>query len=758
MANKLLPIKVVLSREEDYQAPEGVQSRVKYFGDYTDAVRVHLTTQLDEVQTHFDHHFRSWRGAPAVAKVQMKKEAIAKSYRPVEFFRDDICPVIGANRLGELYVSVAPAKIASLRHKLSTIATDREKAQLTAIASIRPYSLEDAIDPAIRSITSQPAEFFPNVRYRLFRHRSDRENRTLDRAFDTLLQSLNISLSQELPYASDLKVFRLANVSRTAMAYLSAFGGTQSVSLFPDYHIVRTAARVVGHLPAAHFQAPEESLRYGVVGLIDSGTDPSNPRLQAWVVDRHDFVPRSQQDHAHGSFVAGLIAQGRALNHGDPRFPTSPAKIIDYVAIDRDGEISEFDLLAAIDDALTRFPHVRVWNLSLGLVGEPCQDAEFSLFASALDERARRHGVLFIIAAGNYDQPPLRPWPPTTGLDDRIRPPADAVRAITVGSLAHAHTPSACVPVESPSPFTRRGPGPGYLTKPELSHYGGNCTSHGDHAQIGILSLDAHGHLAENIGTSFACPLVSCIASNVIDELEIADGQSSPTLAKALLLHSGFLKNMPHDETSVTYRGLGTPDDVTEILSCREDAATLIIQAPLRPRPEFGKRPFPIPPCLQGPRGRNAEIYMTLLYDPEMDRRYGVEYCRSNITVSLGTCPPDPAKPGKTKYHREVPPYPKSLSEGYESDLVKNGYKWSPFKLYHRRFRDGLSSLPWRLTLEMLNRAEEPSKEVREVVLIISIRSADPQAPVYTELLQLMERLQWGAHDLQIRSRTRLTL
>src|SRR6185503_10079573 len=122
------------------------------------------------------------------------------------------------------------------------------------------------------------------------------------------------------------------------------------------------------------------------------------------------------------------------------------------------------------------------------------------------------------ICSGNYVNAPLRPWPaPDLGQDDRVHPPADSIHGVTVGSLAHNHHATTCVKAGEPSPFSRRGPGAAYLPKPEVCHYGGNCDANGDCRQVGVLSLDGSGHIAEAIGTSFSTPLVATILANIRD-------------------------------------------------------------------------------------------------------------------------------------------------------------------------------------------------------------------------------------------------
>jgi hypothetical protein len=756
----LLPIKVVFPRQGDYQLPGGTGGEWEPFVEVTDAFRGQFVRQVEEIRAFFEPAFESYQGVPAVAKVKLRQQAVAKTYRPYDLFNDDTCPIIGSNKLGELYVSVQPTGLDRLSQRAQSGHSRKLEAHLSTVERIRPYAPEDVLgSKPIQSLQAGRKKHAPALRFRLFRHPSPSVNKAIDDAFIEIAKEYGIQDYEPMDYAEGLSVYCLRNVRTQAVEPLVRFVGTQSLSLFPDYRIVRTASRVIANVSATGFPPPEPRREYGVVGLFDSGTDPDNRHLQAWVVDRLDFVPRDRQDNNHGSFVAGLLVHGKRLNNNDPRFPTSSSRIVDVVAFDKDGEISEYDVLTVLDEGLNRFDYVKVWNLSLAMLGDPCTDQEFSMLASALDERARKRNVLFVVAAGNYPDLPLRSWPPedpdALGEADRICPPADAVRAITVGSVAHLANSNTRVGTDEPSPFSRRGPGPAYLIKPELSQCGGNCDEDGNYVQTGVISIDASGHIAENIGTSFACPLVSTIAADVQRELSTTTDSASPTLVKALMVHGAFLKNAPFDRTRLNYDGLGTPPNVEQIINCRQSSATLILQAPVRSRPEFGKRPFPMPACLSESGKLNCEVFMTLLYDPPLDRGYGVEYCRCNVNASLGTVVIDPAT-GKESYNRQVPPYPKELCEGYEEELIKHGFKWAPLKLYYRRFMRGPADKEWRLTLDVLNRAEFLPEEDQEVILVITIRDPAGQARVYDALVREMNRLNWGAQDLGIRSRARL--
>ena len=296
--------------------------------------------------------------------------------------------------------------------------------------------------------------------------------------------------------------------------------------------------------------------------------------------------------------------------------------------------------------------------------------------------------------------------------------------------------------------------------KPELSAPAGNCDAAGNCHQIGVLSLDGAGHIAENIGTSFASPQVASISANVLRELQVGGEAPSTVLVKALQLHSAFVSTGRIDVDLVNYGGLGCPPDIDTILNCTQSSATCVFQIPVSVSPRFVRRPFPMPQCLVDANGRLvAEVFMTLYYDPPLDRRFRAEYCRTNVTASLGTLHMvrDP-KTGEMKeqHARKVAPVPKELDEGWESELIKNGFKWSPLKLYHHRFRGMSGNAEWQLCLNLLERSEFTGIGSQDVYLLITIRDPAGEKEVYNEMVQSMQRLGWITENLQTRSRARL--
>lgn len=761
----LLPIKVVFKQDGDDYTRRRAPQAVEPLTEVTPRMREDLGRQVENTKAQLSSMFIRWPGLPAVAKVKLHPKAIAKYRRPGQLFNRDTCPIVGGGSPQELYATATPRGLNELARRITSGRAGGElEANISCVSAIAPYTQADALGTCTVADVANFVKQHPDrpLKFRLFKHRDPATNAALHQALLTYFRQLNVGDIEILDYAPSLSMYALHGVRPEVIDDVSRFIGTQSLSTFPNYRIVRTASRAVANVTAANFPPPDPHREYGVVGVIDSGTDPSNTHLQAWVVDRHDHVPRSQQNNDHGSFVAGLIIHPRLLNHGDKRFPDVSSRIVDVVAIDKSGNIDEYDLRTIIEDSLTRYPSVKMWNMSLAMDGHPCRDDEFSEFAAFIDSQEQSRGVLFHLPAGNYADSPMRSWPPQAGLGDadRICPPADSVRSLVIGSRAHRDSNVSRVKAGEPSPFSRRGPAGAYLMKPELSAPGGNCDAHGNCPQIGVLSIDGSGHIAENIGTSFASPLVASLSASVHRELQVGGEEPSPVLVKALQLHSAFVSTGRLDRDLINYVGLGSPADADSIVSCTKSAATCIFQIPVATSPQFMRRPFPMPKCLEhAEKGLVGEVFMTLYYDPPLDRRFGAEYCRNNVTASLGTVRTAAGKEPGTfieVHHREIEPVPKELDEGWEDELIKNGYKWSPLKLYHHRFRAGPTEWDWQLNIAVQNRAEFPSLDHQLVYLIITVRDPFGVQPVYTEMVQQMNKLGWITADLKVRQRHRL--
>ena len=747
-----LPIKIVVPRDEDIRRPERAGGGTKEFGDVSNEVREALDAQVHEVHQYFQASFRASPNLPCVARVILKPDALAKSHRPVELLDKASCPVIGTGGLGELFISASPSGLRDLSNQIRYLSTRVGKANISTIQKIAPFTADNALGRSGKSkLMDRIRSGTSHLKFRLFRHHKDELDQTIYQAFLDQLKLLGLRIPDSIHYGSGLRIFKVSEVHEEMVEPLASFVGTQALSTFPTYSIHRSASRALGPLPADSFPPPSSEYEYPIVGIIDSGIEPTNLHLAPWIVGREEYVAVGDRNHDHGTFVAGLAVHAQRLNH-HPRFSDASSRLLDILALPASGNMSEDELLAILEDVLPKHREVRVWNLSLSR-DEPCDGQSFSDLAIALDELQDRYGVTFVIAAGNYNASPFRGWPPDDlGEGDRVSPPADSIRALSVGSMAHLDRPGTRVRRGQPSPFSRRGPGPVFVPKPELVHYGGNCDANGGFTQTGVISTKSQGQLAEDIGTSFAAPMVASLLANVESALL---GPASRNLMKALLVHSAVFDSKKIGAEELRYRGFGVPGDLVSVLTCSSWAATLVFETELLPGLEFERWPFPIPACLRNPQGLvSGEILMTAVYQPPLDSSFGSEYCRSNVDVSLGTY--DRRSDGEREHRKQIPPEPRDLSQLFESHLVEHGFKWSPIKVYRRHMKRGIRGRDWRLKVTVNHRSGFASTNPQEFALIVTIRDPNREKPVYDEVVSQMQSMGWITTDLQVSERVRM--
>ena len=131
-------------------------------------------------------------------------------------------------------------------------------------------------------------------------------------------------------------------------------------------------------------------------------------------------------------------------------------------------KVYEDELVENIREAISKNDEIKIWNLSLGTNNE-ADFYEYSDFAKSLDEIQERYSVLICKSAGNCTN--FRVNKPKS----RISKSADTVRGLVVGSISKDKISTDLVEKNHPSPFSRIGPGPSHLIKPDVVHIGGNA-------------------------------------------------------------------------------------------------------------------------------------------------------------------------------------------------------------------------------------------------------------------------------------------
>jgi serine protease AprX len=752
--NKPLSIQVVLPRKDDYRKNEGGGSKT-YMGECTPELRQLLISEFQSLLDYNQERFIEYPNVPCVGKVIMKDKAIAKSHKPTRLLSPDNCPIIGTGNLNEIYIKVTKSGVTHTVKEIQNPPAEDIKINLTKIDRIVPYTPEDIIeDPEIKKTIAQKNGKIEPLKIKLFDFQNDTDNRNNVQEFMALIKKLGLSQQlKELKYSSQMKVYKLICDNPQSLDKIINYSGIKQVSSFPKYYSALNETREVKTILKNPPQ-PQPGVDYPIIGVVDSGIKSGHKYLEPWIYKREVFVPEEYQNNGHGTFVAGVLEYGHILNDFGNR--QTMYKILDVVALPNSDPnygkvdtISEDGLLDIMEHVLeTHSDKVKIWSLSLG-TSKVCADDCMSDLAIALDEMQDRYHVEIIISAGNYQKIPLRTWPPATNIQDRITVPADSVRSLTVGSIAHKKG-CGCVEINQPSPFSRRGPGPNFMIKPEVVDYGGNCSINGQFDGCGIISFDEDGNLIENIGTSFSTPRVTGNYGQIYYSLQTG---FSSELSKALFIHSAKnpLSKKPVVREEADYLGFGIPSaNLEDIIFCNQSSITMIFNAEILNGSYISMNNFPYPTSLKRNGKWFGEIKMTLVYRPPLDANFGQEYCRTNIEVSLGVYRYN--KNGVLKYAGQVPPDVK-WEERYESERVENGFKWSPIKSYHREIKNGVEGEYWRLLIECTSRSGE-NIDTQPFVLIVTINDLSGE-DIYSEMINILRERGFAFYDLQVQDRVR---
>ena len=299
--------------------------------------------------------------------------------------------------------------------------------------------------------------------------------------------------------------------------------------------------------------------------VLDSGLTTGHPLIGLAVGDAQGFVSpdHDSQDlvpRGHGTFVTGLALYGDVATSMRrarfvPKLRLFSGKVFKDDGTDQVGFVEH-----AVRKAVTYFLKeydCRVFNFSYGDLNKVYDGRHLRGIAYTLDHLARTLGILFVVSSGNWTLDslphPLKEIYPEYLFDTkgRILDPGTALNVVTVGALARYDASIIAqrypnnleaVPVaqnNQPSPITRCGPSVNKAIKPDFVAHGGNVAidrlGNQQTGGLGVVSFNsgyATGRpFCEDIGTSYAAPLVAHMAARLLAELP----EASPSLLRALL-------------------------------------------------------------------------------------------------------------------------------------------------------------------------------------------------------------------------------
>ncbi len=686
--------------------------------------------------------FEESENTPAIGKITVKPEAIAKSHKPSDLCRN--CPIIGSEDLNEIYIKVSKKAVQETIALVKNPPSQKFKANMTAIADIQPIKPEEKISPMIHSVAQENFDSIKKeIKIKIFDFDDEFDNTQIWDYVKRKLRKFGFENKYKIiSYGEHIKFLKIEVESYDDIIKLASINGVKTVSFFQEYALPRDDFSTIELRTLLDSEYRDSEI---TIGIIDGGISDDNASLKPFIVAREEYVNKVYQNPKHATFIASTIQYGNILNN--IAVETSyHFKFVDIVAIpnsDKDygltDSISEDDLMEIIEEVMMKYSSLtKIWNMSLGIENKPC-DGTMSDLGIFLDYIQDKYHVQIFVSSGNVNTLPLQNCPPQSGIGehDRLISPADSVRAITVGSVALFDSDDSIVNYNEPSPFSRRGPGANYVVKPDIVDYGGNLSSSYTIDGLGVKGMDPYGNIIEGNGTSYSTPRSLQKYASIYEEMIAPD----LLLAKAMLIHSARMKSrelLDERPDNIKYYGFGIPsENIQDILQCSKDNVTLVFKQKITQGSHLEMYDFPYPKSLIKSDKYIGEIGMTLAYLPPLDPKYGQEYCRINIDVSFGTYSYLPN--GKIDYKGQVPLEAK-WDEKFEAARVENGFKWSPIKSYYRKLRKGIKiGDGWKLRIDLTARSGMyvPSQEF---VLIITIKDSNGN-DIYSEIVNgLRER------------------
>lgn len=723
------PAKRVIFSASDtqYITPNG-GGQAKLFKGVTEAFKNELVGNIDSSLALLTTN--NLRAIPMI--VELEPGAIAKSHRPTSIFNDTTCPFVGdigidvESKTGQFLIRATSMGLNQLKRRILTVSGETPSAALSTVKEIRQYYPEFSVQDL-----AEDNHFL----IRLADLNDDALNEWADAKFRALLGEFD---AEYMRVSESMLLYSVKLAVNSSSSFLERVQANPNVLTVEKANAVNALPSSTAPISDVAISAPppETDVEYPVVAVVDSAIRSECPNIAPWYVGEETAIIEAEKDYSHGTFVAGIISNAFNLNYKRSDFPVSQSRVFSVgVLTERGGNIDE--IIDVMWRAHADHPYIKVWNLSLG-VDAPTSLRSISDFAIMLDEFQQNTETLCVVSAGNINNiSHQREWPPAPHcpLDEqRISPPGDTVLGITVASLAHV---DGLVSANDPSSFSRSGPIANYVLKPDLSHFGGNYADQTHFQPIGVVSIAGQdpGNCAftHDIGTSFSTPMVSTIAANLWQVM--GDDVKRHTI-KGLLAHSARLRQeVPQDHK--IYYGWGMPMDVEEYLYCDANEITIIMEGDIGNNQEVvGKLPFPIPDSLRTDSGKvRGEFFVTVAYDPPLDPKRALEYCLVNIDVGLGEIT------DSGKFNGKIP----AEGTGFEQELINGRYKWSPVKVYHKRFANGVDVENWKLQIKMLSREGfvAPEGFRQPFTVIITIRGLEPEAMVYDEMVRQMEQFNW---------------
>ena len=776
MAERYLPIQFFEKRKnfDDRSTEGGGDSKNPSWvleGDALTSRSVQLTTSINDIYDIFVQREKQGHKLPLVVSTVIEEKAIAKSHR---------------SSITSLYANGSQSNVLGFsgdRCLLTMISSESTFSKITQVLSntqdqAKVISSIVEIAPFVPTVDDYDTNI-PYYKIRLVNYDNYDLNNSVKILFEQYCEDRGITIARKTRFTPSMTIYRVCPDSAERLSLLCDFEGIYAIERMIPIEITLD---VFEHAQVVKPKEPEKEKEYPVVGVLDTGI-ADNSFLHQWK-EASDFTtyPDEYKDQTHGTFVSGIIEYGDELN-GSSYSMLPGVRLFDatvYPDTNKEHILID-DLVDHIREAIERNSNIKIWNLSLGTDRE-ADLAEFSDFGMAIDSIQDEYNILIIKSAGNCNN--FASQLPK----GRIAKSADSVRALVVGSLAHRKGIYDYAEPDMPSPFTRIGPGPSSIIKPDLVFYGGNAGMHGSQLHTtGVPSFSVSGQITQMPGTSFSTPWVTRMAAELAFSMQ---EMFDPLLIRALMIHNAKYPSSCGMTMAdkVAQMGFGMPISVRQMLYNSAHDITLILRDTLDKGSFIEMFDFPYPSSLVDDNGYFiGQIIVTLVTKSILDDKQSGEYCQSNIDILFGTYETEVDR----DINKPIIKNPKGLGEpqnilldscysartkdvypsaGFDREctLVKYGKKFHPVKKYAIDLADMTPSnrerylgkgRKWYLKIEGLFRDFIEHDAIarnyqlsQEYCLLLTIKDPNGVAPVYDEVTQQLDVKNFVHHHIQLRN------
>lgn len=192
-----LPIKLIMPKQGKEKRVRGGGAPPEPFRVVDTAYRKSLSNQISAIRDAVLPQIKQTGTAPV--RVKLLKKAAAKSHRPEQLFSANTCPIVGAGRLGELFVKATPDGLAKLAKVIKSNHTDQIMKEISCVEAI------EAVNPAYRRKGIEPNDVLRRsprgkngfiIRVRLFNFGANQDQVKLVANFEKTCRSRNIRISR----------------------------------------------------------------------------------------------------------------------------------------------------------------------------------------------------------------------------------------------------------------------------------------------------------------------------------------------------------------------------------------------------------------------------------------------------------------------------------------------------------------------------------------------------------------------------------